>query len=474
MQINSVFRASFWSIGTEFAIKVITPVSFLVLTKYLSPSDFGIIAVATMIIGFTYVIADIGVSRIIIQLDESNPEFDKLLNLGFLLNITIGFILSILCFTFSKSIAEIFRIPESVKVIQILSPQVLLTSLVSIHHALFRKQLNFKKIFFIRITTSLIPAIVSIILVIYGFGFISIAYAQLIGSISVLLLTLYLSNWKPNFQIELRLFKHIYRKSVWSSLEQIFMWLPIVTDTYIISTYLGANDLGLYSTSRNLFTSAIALTLGALLPVLFSSYSKLNNNKKQLLDFVYKSQYIIFFLATLMGVFVFVNFKYFEFLIFGNEWSGVTPIISTVFLMLSITYFFMPMNEAVQSLGGFKTSSSNTIINFLITIPFLFYSASHGLVFYVIVRFAFLYLKLPVIYYYLKKNLNISYSILLKQNMNLLVFLLVNVCFKYCPLILINVAFLDVFILIFSTFILFYFEKNRILEIVTFVKKKSL
>ena len=64
-----------------------------ILTRYLAKSDFGIIAIATLFIGFTQIFIDLGLSSGIMHKQDTNPKQYSSL---FLLNILSGVILTTL------------------------------------------------------------------------------------------------------------------------------------------------------------------------------------------------------------------------------------------------------------------------------------------------------------------------------------------------------------------------------------------
>ncbi len=105
---RSIISASFWSILSELIAKVISPISFLILTRLLSPNDFGIVAVASTILNFIYIINDLGIAKVLIQYPEEDVEITKIYNVGFWFNIFFGFLLFVSLIIFSHDLAIFF------------------------------------------------------------------------------------------------------------------------------------------------------------------------------------------------------------------------------------------------------------------------------------------------------------------------------------------------------------------------------
>ena len=61
------------------------------------------------------------------------------------------------------------------------------------------------------------------------------------------------SKWKPILYINWHMIYRVIGKSIWNTIEQICVWIPVCFDTFLISKFLSVNDLGLYTTSKTLF-----------------------------------------------------------------------------------------------------------------------------------------------------------------------------------------------------------------------------
>jgi O-antigen/teichoic acid export membrane protein len=466
---EKVFKASGYSILGEIVAKVIGPLGFLILTRLLSPDDFGIVAIATTILGFVYVLSDFGIGKVIIQERGDDEYLLKINNVSFWFSAILGSIFCFLIMIFSPKLAELFGEPKSEAVIRAMALQVIFYSLSTVQTANKRRDLNFKFLFYLRLITVAVPFIVSIPLAFAGFGYWAIVGGQVFGSLSNAAGLWISSKWKPSFSFDISILKKVLSKSIWSTIEQIFVWIPIGLDTYLISNYLTSYSLGMYSTSRTLFSTAITLTLGAILPVLFSAFSEIKNNNLLLRNTILLSQKIVFFLAAFMGTGIYVFRHLIEKIIFSEKWIGVSDIFGILFLIMGFEYFYTVLVEGLRSKGHFRIIAINTVVCIILTIPVLFIAINSGLKIYVIIRASLLYLSGFGILIYSKKILNISFFDCIKNckntifctigilGFNYLISLLnMTVAYKYIFLFL-------AFILVLTLYILFEKQTFRIL-----------
>ncbi|ESU27268.1 hypothetical protein FLJC2902T_19710 [Flavobacterium limnosediminis JC2902] len=406
---NKIFKATLWSLFSEIIAKVIGPIGFLVLTKILSPKDFGVVAVATTILGFVNIISDLGIGKVLIQEKGDDEYLLKINNIGFLINSALGVLLCLLMIVFSTELALFFGNTESSMVIKVMAAQVLFNSLSTVQISNKKKSLNFKFLFYLRLITVGTPLLVSIPIAFAGGGYWAIVWGQVLGSFLSTLALWVNSKWKPKFQIDFDLLKQILSKSSWNSLDQIFVWLPLGVDTFLISRYMTSGDLGIYSTSRTLFSTAISLSLGAIMPVIFSVYSEISTDESRLKKTILSSQKIIFFISSFMGVGVYVFRELIEQIFFNSKWVGISDVFGILFLLMGFEYFSGAVDEGLRSKGFFKITAISTTVLSLVSIPVLFISIKYGIIVYVVVRVLLLYLTDPIIYYFSKKILGVSF-----------------------------------------------------------------
>jgi O-antigen/teichoic acid export membrane protein len=405
---NKILNATLWSLFSEILAKVIGPIGFLILTRILSPKDFGVVAVATTILSFVYIISDLGIGKVLIQENGDEKYLLKVFNNGFWINTILGLLLCILMMFFSDELAVFFGNHESSMVIKVMAIQVLFFSLSSVQISNKKKHFDFKFLFYLRLITVGTPLLIAIPIAFAGGGYWAIVWGQVVGTLLSTLALWINSKWKPVFEINFDILKTIISKSTWNSLDQIFVWLPIGVDTYLISKNMSTIELGIYSTSKTLFSTAISLSLGAITPVMFSVFSKINTDDYQLQKKILSYQKKIFFLSSFMGSGVYIFRKPIEQILFNYKWIGISDVFGILFLLMCFEYFFAALVEGLRSKGFFRITAINTTMVSIISVPILYFSVKHGLIIYVIFRAILSYFTAPIIFYYSKQKLGIT------------------------------------------------------------------
>ena len=114
------------------------------------------------------------------------------------------------------------------------------------------------------------------------------------------------SKWKPRWYYNIQLFKEMFSFTMWSMLEAISIWLTSYVDIFIVGTMLSQHCLGLYRTSMSTVGQITSIITAATTPVLFSSLSRLQNDREQFNEMFFKFQKLVGILIIPIGIGIFL------------------------------------------------------------------------------------------------------------------------------------------------------------------------
>lgn len=142
--------------------------SMFVLARLLPPSEFGLMAMALVVINFSLLIRDLGTSAAIIQHNELK---DSTTNAIFGLNITMGTVIAIVIALFSPLIATAFKEPRLTDILLLLSISFPIASSGSTHLALLERNSKFMIVSLIELSAGILALIAAIIPLIWAPAF---------------------------------------------------------------------------------------------------------------------------------------------------------------------------------------------------------------------------------------------------------------------------------------------------------------
>lgn len=377
---NKVISATKWSTITEVAAKFVAPVTNMVLARILTPEAFGVVATVTMITSFADMFTDAGFQKYLIQREfKDDEEKFKSTNVAFLTNFFVSILLWCIIILFNEEIARLVGNPGLGHVIVVACIQLPLTAFSSIQTALFKRDFDFKTLFIVRIAAILVPVIVTIPLALLGLGYWALIIGTLFMQLTKAVILTAKSPWKPNLFFSWSVLKNMLSFSIWTLVESISIWLTSWVDMFIISKFLDEYYLGIYRTSITMVNSLMGVVTAAILPVLFSTLSRLQNNEPAYRNMFYRYQRIVAYLVFPMGTGIFLYSDLATDIMLGEQWTEASKIIGiwslTSVLLIPTSHF---NSEVYRSKGRPKLSFLSQIIHLSFLIPTCLLSGQYG------------------------------------------------------------------------------------------------
>lgn len=371
-------NAAKWSLITEIISKIVSPITNMLLARLLTPDAFGMIATITMVISFADLFTDAGFSKYLVQHEFKRVEDEhRAANVSFWTNFLLSLTIWIFIIIFRDHIAVLVGNQGLGNALAIASISIPLTAFISVQTALFRRRLNFKALFVLRLPGILIPLFVTIPLAFIMHSF----WAMIIGTLTMNIVNAFLltikSTWRPKKQYSIGELKNIFSFSSWTFLEQLLGWANLNVGIFIVGIYLSPYYLGLFKTSMAIVNQLYAIIIASFSPVLLATLSRLHGSG----DYdAYKDYYYSFIksLSIIMlplgiGVFVFRDFV--TLILLGSQWEEAALFIGLWGLVRAVWCVFgIFSTELFISCGKPKYSVLLQIIQLLILIPALWIS----------------------------------------------------------------------------------------------------
>lgn len=357
-----------WSTLGEVISKITVPLANMVLARILVPEIFGIAASVSIIVSFCEMFAESGFSKYIIQKDfETEDHYKKTLSVSFWTNLFISFILLAIVIIFKDFISNIVGCSGYENVLLISSIQIPLYAVSSIQTAILRRNFEFKKLFIVRIVTSLIPLVVTLPLAFFGFSVWSLVIGSICTSATTVLLLLFVSSWKPTFFYSFKIFKEMFSYSSLVLIESIIIWFCTWADIIIISQFFTPTEVGIYKTSLTMITSLYAIITASVIPVLYSGLSRYKNDDAKFKDLFCKMQKIMAIVIFPAGVGIFIYRSFATDIMFGSGWELAESAIGILGIgMIFTTCFSYLVSEVFRAKGKPQISVAFQLLMFVL------------------------------------------------------------------------------------------------------------
>ncbi|MGB2599776.1 MAG: MOP flippase family protein [Candidatus Omnitrophota bacterium] len=373
-------------------------VTLAILARLLVPTDFGLMGMVLVVIGFARLFADIGVSNAIIyRQDATRESLSSLYWLNILGGIAIFFIVCAL----TPLVVILYHEPRLSSLMYLLALTFLITPFGQQFQMLLQKELQFKQLARITIIAAAANSAVAIILAIGGMGVFSLIWGQLVGAfVRVLQLSFWgWRRWKPQWHFSRNSLKGYIGFGLYQLGERTVNYFNSNLDYLLIGILLGAKPLGYYTLAYNLILRPSLKINPIITRVAFPVFSKLQNDvvklKKGYLKVLQVLSLVNFPLMVGLAIVAPVAVP----VIFGERWVPsviLVQILTVVGLLRSVNN---PVGSLLLSKGradlGFKWN-----VGVMITqIPGLYLGAKYGGTVGVAVAFAILQILYTMLNY---------------------------------------------------------------------------
>ncbi|QZT37214.1 MOP flippase family protein [Halosquirtibacter xylanolyticus] len=373
---SMLFGGLKWSSINKIMTSIFHLVQVAVLARFLDTDVFGSLAIAMVVVSFTHVFVEMGVTTALLHKQTiSKVQYSSLYWLTIISSLLSYFVL----FLVAPIIAELYNSMGLVDVIRVLGLNLILISLGKLHHTFLQKNFMFREIFYGESISVLIGTVFAITLCFNGYGIYSLVYSTLIRSVvaSLVFILIDYARHPLLFTISIHGTLSFYRIGFYSMATSLLDFLSKEMDIIILGAVLSPSSVGVYTLSKEFGLRLFRLINPVITSVLSPYFSLMQQQKEKLKEtylMVVRAMALINFpiyMIVALGageiLTVFYGSAYFE----GR----------TVLLFLSLAYAIQAVGSPVGALQV-ATGKTNlgfywTVVRVIIT-PVVIYIGSLG------------------------------------------------------------------------------------------------
>lgn len=394
-----------WSVLTEIISRTAQPIVFVVLAKLLTPEDYGVVGTAMIAIAFSQMFWEAGLGKALVQIKDSPLEAAQVV---FWTNLALGGMIYAILFVSAPGIAGFFNSPKSGPVLRVLGLQVIVASVTSVQQALLVRDLDFRRLFWIRLLTAFVPGFFSIPLAFYGQGAWALVGGSLAGQSLNLILLWTQSTWRPRWHYDMVLARRLLGFGLWTVMESFGAWLMIWGDSVIVGRYLGIHDLGVYRIGVMMVTIVFGVVLNPFVPIVFPTLSRFQDDLPSLSRVFHGVNRVVVAFALPIGTGLLLVGPEVAAILFGDKWHGLGLVLSVVGFSSGISWTVCLNTDVYRAMGFPKTAATVMWLHLLFYLPAYWISAQHGLQAFVWTRLGLVFLGVIIHVALFVKTLRVS------------------------------------------------------------------
>lgn len=346
--MSSVRKSFVWSFVQKYFGLCISLITLPILSRILTPQEIGIYTVGVAFVTLAHMIRDFGVADYIVQeKDLTETRIKTAFSVSFLIGWTIGLLLIAL----STPISWLYDEPGVRNVMRVLGLNFFIIPFSLPVLALLRRRMAFNVRARMLMVSRLTHAVTSISLVVAGFGYMSLAWASLVGVTTTAVLS---ARYRPAGIGLIPKFTEWRRVASFGGIATVALMLNVIGERaadLVLGRLIGFNAVGIYSRGESLVNLFREGALDAIMPVILPAFSEQHRAGDDI-----KPSYL-----TGIGYLTGVAWPFFGFvalmaypiirILFGPQWDAAVPVAQVLCFAAAISMPWEFANQLLIAIG---------------------------------------------------------------------------------------------------------------------------
>lgn len=306
------------------AANVIIRLSLIaVLARLLAQSDFGLVAMVSVVITFLELFSSAGLSSAAVQ---RSVVTDEQVSTLFWINVLIGTFLGLLCMAIAPMLAAFFHEPRLVWVTMVMGAAFIFSSAGVQHNAMLQRQMRFGTLAAIEVMSHFTSFGVAVCFAYAGYGYWALVAAAIAVPATMTLSMWIVTAWVPGRPRWDAATSAMLRFGGTVTLNGVAIYIPYNIDKLLIGRVWGAEPLGFYGTAAQLAfvpTGSLSRAIGS---VAFSALSRLQHDAARFKRYFLKGYALVTSITLPLALFLGVFAHDVVLVVLGPTWADAIPI----------------------------------------------------------------------------------------------------------------------------------------------------
>lgn len=336
----------------RYVPSIIHIVATLIITRQITPQDFGEVALVTTFCQISILFVSSGLGEgLIYRAQKTKLQYSSV----FYFNIVIAVLLYLFIWGISNKIAIFYGLPRVSILCKVIGLDIIIYAISYIQRVIYQTNINFKKWAYISLVASIIGSAVGIVLAFGGFGVWSIVFMTITLNIIETILLWVFSSWRPSLLFSWSEIRLILPYSARILINNFVQVLYDNIYSLVLGKVLGSRQLGFYNRMQTVVYFTTTNFMYSIESVFFPILCKNKANRDVLMNtyesLIRMATYISSYVLLILVVYSEQIIK----IVLGDLWVGG----STVLRLMAIAFLFVPISYINNS---FLKITNNTKI----------------------------------------------------------------------------------------------------------------
>ena len=353
-----------WLVAGRWVIRLIGLISVLVLARLLTPEDFGIVALAGLVVAVLDALTDFRFGQALVHYQDATIEE---YNTAWTFNVIRGTAVAALLVGGASLFAGIFRDPRLVQVFQVLAVVAILDGLQNIGTIQFTKDIRFDRDFRLKVIPRLGTFVVTLALAFLWRSYWALIAGMVAGRVTSLIVSYAMHPYRPRFCISAS--RRLFAFSSWLMGGQVISLINQRLEQLLIGGFLSPALVGIYNVAYELAAMATTELVGPAAQALFPGFSQIANDKARLRQAYEKSVQFVVAIGTPLGIGLALVAPEFIVIVLGLKWIDAVLPLRVLSIMFSVSVLALASTGLLPAIGRTRDVFMIDFILFVIRTP---------------------------------------------------------------------------------------------------------
>ncbi len=329
-----------WVLVTSIIQRILSFGATVILARILTPADFGLFALAFVMIDGFQVFKSLGFDTALVRRKE---DINVAANTAFFLIPSMGVILFLILLIIAPIGAKFLNNDSVANIIRALAIIFVISCFGKVPQTILYRDMKFKFKSIAEIYSTLIYVLTAVILALNKFGVWSLVIAYILRNLIQISIEWYFSGWKPNFEFNKKIALEMFHFGKFVLGGSLVWFLYSNLDNLLVGKLLGITMLGFYGIARNTSNLLNDYLFNKTGLIMYPAYSKIQESQDVIRNVMLKTFSYVSTIALPFHLVILIFAPDILLLVFGEKWLPATDILR----VLAIVGIFRALNSVI-------------------------------------------------------------------------------------------------------------------------------
>lgn len=344
---HSLLKGTGWVFLMRWGTRGIGLVSTLILARLLTPEDFGIVAMGTLLVGFLNGFLELGAESLLIREREATRAH---CDTAWTIRLIQGAVLALLLVGLAVPVSDFFGEPRLVDVIYLIALSAFIEGFDNIGMVLVRKELDFAKDFRFGIYNRIAVFLFTVLFAFALRSYWALVIGQLAGTVFTVINSYFMHSYRPRLsRAKLREYLHF---SISIIPLTVSTYLTNKLDVVVVGRIGGTAMLGAYNVASELSSLATREIVTPLARALYPNFARIADDPVKLVEVFRHVLSTVAMVCTPIGFGLWVVADDFVLTLLGPHWRSVVPLLQWLSIYGVLLSLIQVMNGHILIVTG--------------------------------------------------------------------------------------------------------------------------